>query len=40
MKSQQLSEIPTVDWRDLDNNREKFMSDLRFAPLNVASWFF
>ena len=31
MKSQQLSEIPTVDWRDLDNNREKFMSDLRFA---------
>ena len=31
MKSQQLSEIPTVDWRDLDNNRDKFMSDLRFA---------
>ena len=31
MKSQQLSEIPTVDWLDLESNYEKFMSDLRFA---------
>lgn len=26
-----LSEIPVVDWRDLESNREKFMDDLRFA---------
>ena len=31
MKSQQLSEIPTVDWLDLEVDRDKFMKDLRYA---------
>ena len=26
-----LKEIPTVDWLDLDNNRSKFIEDLRYA---------
>lgn len=26
-----LSEIPVVDWLDLESNREKFMADLRYA---------
>jgi len=26
-----LKEIPTVDWLDLEGNREKFMADLRYA---------
>ncbi len=26
-----LQEIPTVDWLDLENDRDKFMADLRFA---------
>ncbi len=24
-------EIPTVDWLDLENNREKFLRELRYA---------
>jgi isopenicillin N synthase-like dioxygenase len=27
----ELTEIPTVDWHDLDRDREKFMADLRYA---------
>ena len=26
-----LREIPTVDWLDLENNRNKFLEDLRYA---------
>ena len=26
-----MNEIPTVDWLDLENNRNKFMDDLRYA---------
>lgn len=26
-----MNEIPTVDWLDLDNNRDKFMADLTYA---------
>ena len=29
--SRPMNEIPTVDWLDLDHNREKFMRDLRYA---------
>ncbi len=30
-RSAALTELPTVDWLDLDSNREKFLADLRFA---------
>ncbi len=30
-ETKQLSEIPIVDWLDLESNREKFMADLRYA---------
>ena len=26
-----MQEIPTVDWFDLQSNREKFLQDLKFA---------
>ena len=26
-----MQEIPTVDWLDLQHNRDKFLRDLRFA---------
>ena len=26
-----LSEIPSVDWLDLERNRDKFFKDLRYA---------
>ncbi|HAT25556.1 MAG TPA: isopenicillin N synthase family oxygenase, partial [Gammaproteobacteria bacterium] len=26
-----LQEIPTVDWLDLENHRDKFLEDLRYA---------
>lgn len=29
--SNELQQIPVVDWLDLENDREKFMSDLRYA---------
>jgi len=29
--AQALKEIPTVNWLDLEDDREKFMSDLRYA---------
>lgn len=29
--SNTLKEIPTVDWQDLERNRDKFMQDLRYA---------
>ena len=28
---QSLSEIPLVDWLDLETDREKFLADLRYA---------
>ena len=31
MNSETLNEIPTVDWLDLNADRDKFMSDLRYA---------
>ena len=30
-------EIPTVDWHDLENDREKFMEGLRYA-LAECTW--
>lgn len=29
--SPSLTEIPTVDWSDLNGNRQKFMDDLHYA---------
>jgi hypothetical protein len=26
-----MKKIPTVDWLDLENNRDKFLEDLRYA---------
>ena len=31
MNSHDQSAIPTVDWLDLEANRDKFMDDLRYA---------
>ena len=31
MNSPKQSEIPTVDWLDLETDRDKFMDDLRYA---------
>ena len=35
-KRSSLDEIPVVDWLDLENNREKFLGDLRFALENCG----